>query len=114
METMNYASKGVGVAGLTTGIIGAANTLAPGGLLSGLFGGGNCGCEKVHHNADSAGNVPRRRADRSFQRGRGNRHGRLRRRISQADARIRLQSQHPLCGGDYFYTVGCRNSASLY
>ena len=46
METMNYASKGVGVAGLTTGIIGAANTLAPGGLLSGLFGGGNCGCSE--------------------------------------------------------------------
>lgn len=50
METMNYASKGVGAAGLTTGIIGtslsAINAMGNGGLLSGLFGGGNCGCSE--------------------------------------------------------------------
>lgn len=39
---LNYASKGVGTAGLTTGIIGTAlgamNVLGGGGLLGGLTG----------------------------------------------------------------------------
>lgn len=50
METMNYASKGVGAAALSTGIIGtslgALNAMGNSGLLSGLFGGGNCGCSE--------------------------------------------------------------------
>lgn len=42
-----FASKGVGNAGLTLGIIGTAGWLLRGsgcgnGLLGGLFGGGNC------------------------------------------------------------------------
>lgn len=45
-----FASKGVGTAGLTTGVIGTAlgalNTMGNGnGLLSGLFGN-NCGCSE--------------------------------------------------------------------
>lgn len=51
MDVHNFASKGVGAAGLTTGIIGASlsalNAMGNGGLLSGLFGGGNCGCNNV-------------------------------------------------------------------
>lgn len=39
---MEYASKGVGSAGLTTGIIGTALGAMNGGILPGLFGGGNC------------------------------------------------------------------------
>lgn len=50
METMNYASHGVGAAGLTTGIIGtslgALNAMGNGGLLSGLFGGSNNCCSE--------------------------------------------------------------------
>lgn len=45
---MEFASKGVGTAGLTTGIIGtglgALNALGGGGLLGGLLGIGNQGC----------------------------------------------------------------------
>jgi hypothetical protein len=40
---MEYTSRGVGNAGLTTGIIGTALGVANSGLLPGLFGGGNCG-----------------------------------------------------------------------
>jgi hypothetical protein len=52
MDVHNFASKGVGAAGLTTGIIGtslsALNAMGNGGLLSGLLGGGNCGCNEDH------------------------------------------------------------------
>lgn len=52
METMNYASHGVGAAALSTGIIGtslgALNAMGNGGLLSGLFSGGN-GCSENMH-----------------------------------------------------------------
>lgn len=49
MDIHNVASKGLGVAGLTTGVIGtslsALNAMGNGGLLSGLLGGGwNGGC----------------------------------------------------------------------
>ena len=52
MDVHNFASKGVGAAGLTTGIIGtslsALNAMGNGGLLSGLLGGGwNGGCNNV-------------------------------------------------------------------
>ena len=44
MDIHNVASKGLGVAGLTTGVIGtslsALNAMGNGGLLSGLLGGG--------------------------------------------------------------------------
>jgi hypothetical protein len=40
---MEYASKGVGTAGLTTGIIGTAGWLLNGGL-GGILGGGGNGC----------------------------------------------------------------------
>lgn len=40
---MEYASKGVGAAGLTTGIIGTALGAMGTGILPGLFGGGNSG-----------------------------------------------------------------------
>ena len=40
---MEYASKGVGTAGLTTGIIGTAGWLLNGGLV-GILGGGGNGC----------------------------------------------------------------------
>lgn len=43
---MEYASKGVGNAGLTTGIIGSALGAMNSGILPGLFGGGNCGCSE--------------------------------------------------------------------
>ena len=43
---MEYASKGVGAAGLTTGIIGSALGAMNSGILPGLFGGGNCGCSE--------------------------------------------------------------------
>lgn len=39
---MEYSSRGVGNAGLTTGIIGTALGVANSGLLPGLFGGANC------------------------------------------------------------------------
>ena len=39
-----YASRGVGTAGLTTGIIGSAGWLLGGGLAN-LFGGGNAACQ---------------------------------------------------------------------
>ena len=39
---MEYSSRGVGNAGLTTGIIGTALGVANSGLLPGLFGGNNC------------------------------------------------------------------------
>lgn len=46
---MEYASKGVGAGGLTTGIIGTSLGVLNSGLLNGnglggLFGGNNCGC----------------------------------------------------------------------
>ena len=48
---MEFASKGVGAAGLTTGVIGTAlgalNTMGNGGILGGLFGG-NGGCSEDH------------------------------------------------------------------
>ena len=43
---MEYASKGVGAAGLTTGIIGSALGAMISGILPGLFGGSNCGCSE--------------------------------------------------------------------
>ena len=44
---MEYASKGVGSAGLTTGIIGTALGAMNGGILPNLFGGGcNNGCSE--------------------------------------------------------------------
>ncbi len=45
---MEYASKGVGTAGLTTGIIGTALGVLNGGGLNVLGGmtGGNCGCSE--------------------------------------------------------------------
>ena len=44
---MEYASKGVGAAGLTTGIIGTAGWLLNGGLGNILGGGmGNCSCSE--------------------------------------------------------------------
>lgn len=44
---MEYASKGVGSAGLTTGIIGTALGAMNSGIIPGLFGGvGNCGCSE--------------------------------------------------------------------
>ena len=39
---MEYASRGVGTAGLTTGIIGTVLGTAGSGILPALFGGGNC------------------------------------------------------------------------
>ena len=44
---MEYSSRGVGNAGLTTGIIGTALGVANSGLLPGLFGGGNCCTENM-------------------------------------------------------------------
>ena len=41
-----YASKGVGAAGLTTGIIGTSLGALSSGLLGNLFGGNNCGCSE--------------------------------------------------------------------
>ena len=46
---MEYASRGVGAGGLTTGIIGTSLGVLNSGLLNGnglggLFGGNNCGC----------------------------------------------------------------------
>lgn len=43
---MEYASKGVANAGLTTGIIGTAFGAMNSGILPNLFGGGNCGCSE--------------------------------------------------------------------
>ena len=43
---MEYASKGVANAGLTTGIIGSALGAMNSGILPNLFGGGNCGCSE--------------------------------------------------------------------
>ena len=48
---MEYASKGVGAGGLTTGIIGTSLGVLNSGLLNGnglggLFGGNNCGCSE--------------------------------------------------------------------
>ena len=46
---MEYASKGVGTAGLTTGIIGTALGVLNGGglnILGGMANGGNCGCSE--------------------------------------------------------------------
>ena len=39
---MNFASRGVGNAALTTGIIGTALSVMNGGLFGNLFGGGGC------------------------------------------------------------------------
>jgi hypothetical protein len=39
---MEYASRGIGTAGLTTGIIGTVLGTAGSGILPALFGGGNC------------------------------------------------------------------------
>lgn len=48
---MEYASKGVGTAGLTTGIIGTALGAMGTGILPGLFNGtrntASCGCDNV-------------------------------------------------------------------
>lgn len=53
---MEYASKGVANAGLTTGIIGTALGAMNSGVLPNLFGGGNCGCsENVVVNRYEAG-----------------------------------------------------------
>lgn len=41
---MNYASKGVGAAGLTTGIIGSALGALNSGIFSGILGGGGAAC----------------------------------------------------------------------
>ena len=61
MDVHNFASKGVGAAGLTTGIIGtslsALNAMGNGGLLSGLLGGGNCGCNGAWNMAGCSENV---------------------------------------------------------
>lgn len=61
MDIHNFASKGVGAAGLTTGIIGtslsALNAMGNGGLLSGLLGGGNCGCNGAWNMAGCSENV---------------------------------------------------------
>jgi hypothetical protein len=43
---MEYGSKGVSNAGLTTGIIGTALGAMNSGVLPNLFGGGNCGCSE--------------------------------------------------------------------
>lgn len=40
----NFASKGVGNAGLTLGVIGSALGVLNNGGLGGILGGGNCGC----------------------------------------------------------------------
>ena len=40
---MEYTSRGIGNAGLTTGIIGTVLGTAGSGILPALFGGGNCG-----------------------------------------------------------------------
>jgi hypothetical protein len=61
MDIHNVASKGLGVAGLTTGVIGtslsALNALGNGGLLSGLLGGGNCGCNGAWNMAGCSENM---------------------------------------------------------
>jgi hypothetical protein len=62
MDVHNYASKGVANAGLTTGIIGtslgALNAMGgAGGLLGGLFGGNNCGCNGAWNMAGCSENV---------------------------------------------------------
>ena len=41
---LNYATNGKANAGLTTGIIGTALGAMNSGLLGGIFGNGNCGC----------------------------------------------------------------------
>ena len=43
---MEYASKGVANAGLTTGIIGTALGAMNSGILPGLFGNNNCSCSE--------------------------------------------------------------------
>lgn len=43
---MEYASKGVANAGLTTGIIGSALGAMNSGILPSLFGNSNCGCSE--------------------------------------------------------------------
>lgn len=43
---MNYASRGVGNAGLTTGVIGTALGAINSGIFGNLFGNGNCVCSE--------------------------------------------------------------------
>lgn len=43
-----YATRGVGAAGLTTGVIGTALGVLNGGLGNLLSGNGNCGCNEDH------------------------------------------------------------------
>lgn len=43
---MNFASRGVANAGLTTGIIGTALGALNNGVLGNIFGGGNCACSE--------------------------------------------------------------------
>jgi hypothetical protein len=61
MDIHNIPSKGATSAALTTGIIGtslgAVNALGNGGLLSGLLGGGNCGCNGAWNMAGCSENV---------------------------------------------------------
>lgn len=45
---MEYASKGVANAGLTTGIIGSALGAFNSGLFNGILGGNNCSCSEDH------------------------------------------------------------------
>lgn len=47
---MEYASRGVGAAGLTTGIIGSALGAMNSGLVGNIFGGRTgCGCSEEHY-----------------------------------------------------------------
>lgn len=61
MDIHNIPSKGATSAALATGIIGtslgAVNALGNGGLLSGLLGGGNCGCNGAWNMAGCSENV---------------------------------------------------------
>jgi hypothetical protein len=70
---MEYASRGIGTAGLTTGIIGTVLGTAGSGILPALFGGGNC-------NAVCSENMPINRFELDQQK-----------RISDLEAQVALR-----------------------
>lgn len=70
---MEYASRGIGTAGLTTGIIGTVLGTAGSGILPALFGGGNC-------NAVCSENMPVNRYELDQQK-----------RISDLEAQVALR-----------------------
>lgn len=74
----NYASKGVGAAGLTTGIIGTALGLLNGNGLGGLFGGWGANAATCHEN------MPVNRYEAQLQ-------AQLQARISELETEVKLR-----------------------